>query len=220
MAFDLSPSHFVSTSANACSPVTPSCHPPPPHDPNIDPSLGPETPSKRLHFMYGGLASTSTGSLLLSKTHLTSSYPIHPPVLNALPELPQPDWSLLEGWPSSSYESRGSLESKIGSLTMQLERSRDIIHAQEQMDESKNAQLVIQHTQLQKLKQTIVAKEEKEKEKERCTMVFKKGLGWHLTDPELIQTITNQEQEKEAEVQAKGQRMAIKEARRAEKAAA
>ena len=51
-------------------------------------------------------------------------------------------------------------------------------------------------------------------------MVFKKGLGWHLTDPELIQTITNQEQEKEAEVQAKGQRMAIKEARRAEKAAA
>ena len=168
--------------------------------------------------MYGGLASTSTGSLLLSKTCLTSSYPIHPHVLDALPELPQPDWSLLEGWPSSSYESRGSLESKIGSLTMQLKHSRDIIHAWEQMDESKNAQLVIQHTQLQKLKQTIIAKEEKEKEKR--TTVFKKGLGWHLTDPELIQTIANQEQEKEAEVQAKGRRMAIKEARRAAKAAA
>ena len=100
---------------------------------------------------------------------------------------------------------------------MQLKCSRDIIHAQEQMDESKNAQLVIQHTQLQKLKQTIIAKEEKEKE--NCTMVFKKGLGQHLTDPELIQAITNQEQKKEAEVQAKGQRMAIKEARRAAKAA-
>jgi len=55
--------------------------------------------------MYGGLASTLTGSLLLSKTHLMSSYPIHLPVLDTLPELPQPDWSLLEGWPSSSYES-------------------------------------------------------------------------------------------------------------------
>ena len=80
------------------------------------------------------------------------------------------------------------------SLTMQLKCSRDIIHAREQMDESKNAQLVIQHTQLQKFKQTIIAKEENEKEKH--TTVFKKGLGWHLTDPELIQAITNQEQKK------------------------
>ena len=86
------------------------------------------------------------------------------------------------------------------------------------MDESKNAQLVIQHTQLQKLKQTIIANKEKEKEKD--TTVFKKGLGWHVTDPKLIQAITNKEQEKEAEVQAKGQRMAIKKARRAAKAAA
>jgi len=46
-----------------------------------------------------------TGSLLLSRAHLTSSYSIHPPVLKALPELPQPDWSLLEAQPSSSYES-------------------------------------------------------------------------------------------------------------------
>ena len=109
MAFNLSPSHFMSTSASAFSPITLSHHPPLPHDPNIDPSLVPETPSKRLRFMYAGLASSSTGSLLLSKTRLTSSYPIHPPVLEALPKLPQHDWSLLEGWPSSSYESRGSL---------------------------------------------------------------------------------------------------------------
>ena len=42
---------------------------------------------------------------------------------------------------------------------MQLERSHDIIHAREWMDESKNAQLVIQHTQLEKLEQTVIAKE-------------------------------------------------------------
>jgi len=84
------------------------------------------------------------------------------------------------------------------------------------MDESKNAQLIIQHTELQKLKQAISAKVEKTKEKR--TIVFKKGLGRHLTDPELIQALANLEQEKEAEVEARGRRMAIKEARRAAKA--
>jgi len=86
------------------------------------------------------------------------------------------------------------------------------------MDESKNAQLVIQYTELRKYKWTISAKEEKMKE--TCTIVFKKGLGRHLTDPELIQALANQEQAKEAEVEAKSWRIAIKEARRAAKAVA
>jgi hypothetical protein len=73
--------------------------------------------------MYGGLASTSTGSLLLSEACLTSSYPVHPPILDTLPELPKPDWSVLEGQPSLSYESRDSLKRKIESLTTQLEHS-------------------------------------------------------------------------------------------------
>ena len=54
---------------------------------------------------------------------------------------------------------------------MQLKHSHNIIHTQEQMDESKNAQLVIQHTELKKLEQMIILKEEKEKEK--CTRVVK-----------------------------------------------
>ena len=86
------------------------------------------------------------------------------------------------------------------------------------MDKSKNAQLVIQHAELQKLKQTIIVKEEKTKE--TCTILFKKGLGRHLTDPELVQALANQEHEQEAEAEAKGRRMAVKEARRAAKAAA
>jgi hypothetical protein len=86
------------------------------------------------------------------------------------------------------------------------------------MDESQNAQLVIQHTELRKLKQTIIVKEEKTKETR--TILFKMGLGRHLTDPELIQALANQEQKKEAEVEAKSQRMAIKEARRAANAVA
>ena len=66
------------------------------------------------------------------------------------------------------------MKRKIRSLTTQLERSHDIIHTHEQMDKSKNAQLVIQHAELQKLKQTIIAKGEKMKEKH--TTVFKRVL--------------------------------------------
>jgi hypothetical protein len=84
------------------------------------------------------------------------------------------------------------------------------------MDESKNAQLIIQHAELRKLKQAIGAKEERTKEKR--TTVFKKGLGRHLTDPELIQALETQEHEKAAGVEARGRRVAIKEARRAAKA--
>jgi hypothetical protein len=216
-ALELSPSHFATVSTHTDSPVTPTRRRLPPCDPNIDPLLDSETPSKRLRLMYGGLGSTSTGSLLLSKARLTSSYSIHPPVLETLPKLPQPDWSLLEAQPSSGYESRDSLERKITALTTGLHRSRDIIHAREQMDESKNAQLVIQNTELRKLKQTVNAKEAKAKEK--CTTVFKKGLGRHLTDPELIQALASQELEKEAEVEARSRRAAVKEARRVARAA-
>jgi len=46
-ALKLSPSHFESISR---SPVTLTRHP---RNPNVNPSLDPETPSKRLHLMYG-----------------------------------------------------------------------------------------------------------------------------------------------------------------------
>ena len=53
-------------------------------------------PSKWLWLMYRALASTS-GSLLLLKTHLTSTYPVRPPILETIPTvLPQPDFCLIQ----------------------------------------------------------------------------------------------------------------------------
>jgi hypothetical protein len=220
---ETSPSHFPTVSTNhrralSPSPVIPARRPRELRDPNIDPSLDPETPSKRMRIMYGALASTSTGSVLLSKAHLTSSYSIRLPVLETPPELPQPDWSLLQPKPSSGHESPQSLETKIDTLTSQLSRARDIIRARELMDEQNNAQLIIQYTELHKFKQTLATKEGKKKEKR--TTLFKKGLGRHLPDPERIQALADQEREKEVEVEAKTRRAALREAKNAAKTAA
>ncbi|KIL62014.1 hypothetical protein M378DRAFT_81767, partial [Amanita muscaria Koide BX008] len=65
-------------------------------DPNVDPEL--YTPSKRMRMMHSAMASTSSGSLLVSKAKLTSEHARHiisPPVLEALPVLPQPNWDVL-----------------------------------------------------------------------------------------------------------------------------
>lgn len=58
----------------------------------IDPNLF--TPSKHMQTLYAGLGSSTSGSFLVSTTVLTSVTPIITPVLEDLPPLPHPDWSL------------------------------------------------------------------------------------------------------------------------------
>jgi hypothetical protein len=70
-----------------------------------DVNPAPETPSKRMRLLYGALASTSSGSMLVSKTRVTSAYKIAAPVLEVLPELPAPDWRMLQKPPDSGYRS-------------------------------------------------------------------------------------------------------------------
>ncbi|KZP24924.1 hypothetical protein FIBSPDRAFT_856278, partial [Athelia psychrophila] len=137
--FELSPTHFALAS---------------PREPQIDPALlpeTPETPSKRMRLLYGTLATTSSGSLLVSKARLPSNYTPHQPVFETLPPLPQPEWSVLEKTPSSS---RAALEAENTMLREQLGYSRDIIRVREAMDQGKNAQLILQHAELRKLKLT------------------------------------------------------------------
>ena len=154
--FELSPTHFTPlphSNTIVSTPITPS-HRWPQSDSTISTSLAsPETPSKQLWLMYGALASTSSGSLL---THLMLTYPIHPPVLKAIPTLlPWPDFSLLHLWASTSYESQASMDSQVQELARALSCMQDIIRAQQLIDESKLAQLVIQHIELAKLKQSV-----------------------------------------------------------------
>ena len=95
------------------------------HSPDVDPIA--DTPSKRMHILYGGLASTSSGSFLIAKTHMTSADKIPTPVFKSLPKLLKPDWTLLQGLPPSTYQSREMLEQTNLELTEHLAHSRDII---------------------------------------------------------------------------------------------
>jgi hypothetical protein len=120
--FDLSPSYHVP--GPSCiiprSPITPSCVTWP-QSPVIDPSL--ETPSKRMCMLYSALASTSSGSLLISKAKMTSSYKIPQPVFETILDLPWPDWDLLGGADPRAYQSWEALEQQNHKLTDSLAKS-------------------------------------------------------------------------------------------------
>jgi hypothetical protein len=215
-AFDLSPTNVPGPSRTIhASPETPSRRRD--RDPNIDPDLD-ETPSKRMRLMYGTLASTSSGSILVSKARMTSAYPVTKPVLEALPELPQPDWSLLKEPEPSIYQTRDMLEARNKELTDNLRNSQMIIRARELIDQRQTAQLVIQHAHLTKLNQSLHAKENK-KATDR-TILFPGGFGRHLTDPEFGQQLAEQARRKAAEEAGKAQRASNREVQRVAKAAA
>jgi hypothetical protein len=140
------------------------------------------------------------------------------PILEAIPELPQPDWSLLKEPEPNTYQTRDMLEARNKELTKNLRNSQLIIRARELIDERHTAQLVIQHAHLTKLNQSLHAKENK-RTTDR-TILFPGGFGRHLTDPEFGQQLAEQARRKEAEEAEKAQRASNREVQRAAKAAA
>ena len=66
-----------------------------------------------------------------------------------------PDFTLLQPRASASYETRALLENMVGVLTKELEKAQSIIRAQQAIDESKGAQLVIQSMELIRLKESV-----------------------------------------------------------------
>jgi hypothetical protein len=163
-----------------------------PQSPVIDPTL--ETPSKSIRMLYSTLVSTSSGSMLVSKVKMSSTYKIPKPVLEAVPDLPQPDWTLLGGPDPGTYQSLGELEQQNHQLTDSFARSQDIICTHELIDEGRAAQLLIQNVILVKQNKALHAKENKKDEGH--TKLFADGFGRHLTDPELIQTMAMERQKK------------------------
>lgn len=140
---------------------------------------------------------------------MTSAYKITAPVLEAMPELPKPDWSLLQR--HNSRQSRDQLLHMNDELTTSLSQSHNIIQS---------AQLIIQHTQLTKLNQSLQAKESKKKNDCTKLLLFPGGFGRHLTAPEVRDLLQQQEQRKEAEVAKKAKRKEAKEAQKGAKATA
>ena len=160
--------------------------------------------------LYNALASTSSGSLLVLKAKMTSSYKIPQPVLETVPDLPQPDWDLLGGADPRAYQSREALERQNHKLTDSLAKSRDIIRTHELIDEGRAAQLLIQNAILVKQNKALHAKENKKAEGR--TKLFADGFGRHLTDPELIQTSEMERQKKREREAEKVKRKSDREA--------
>jgi len=179
----------------------------------------PDTPSKRLHMMYSALATTSSGSLLVSKTRMTSAYTSTAPVFEEVPELPQPNWLLLRPDPlaQASYQTQENLEQSIKELTNSLSHSQDIIRAHELIEESRQAQLVIQHAELTKLNQSLHTQENKKRDDR--TILFPGGFGRHLTSVEFSRLLEEQNQRKTLKAAEKAHRKEIGEANKAAKAA-
>jgi hypothetical protein len=209
-AFELSPTTLSITAAGPSSVHVP----PSPLSPtisaqrrsfsrNIDPAL--ETPSKRMQLMYGALGSTSSGSILVSKTRITSAYKVTAPVIEMLPELPAPNWTILQNQPPSGYQSRGALEDQNWALTESLECAQEIIQANELIEQNRAAMLVVQHAHLIKLNQALQAKEKKKTDR---TKLFADGLGRHLTDAAFIEALKKHEQDKKDEEAGRRERVA------------
>jgi hypothetical protein len=211
-SFELSPTtHTAPIAGPSCNtPTTPSMLTRRYHEPTIDPEL--ETPTKWMCVLYGTLATTSSGSLLVSKVWMTSAFSPITPVLKTLPELPVPDWSLLQH--SKRYQSREALETCVDKFTQSLSDAHNIIQVQEVMDERKNAQLVLQHSHLGKLNQSLQTKENKTKDDH--TKLFPKGHGQHLTAEEFCDELREQQREKGD----KAKRKTNREARKVKKGAA
>ena len=126
-SFELSPTMHTAPIAGPSRnvPTTPSTPTRRYREPTIDPEL--ETPTKWMRILYGALVTTSSGSLLVCKVRMTSAFSPITPVLETLPELPVPDWSLLQGLPSKRYQSRKVLETHIDKLTQSLSDACNII---------------------------------------------------------------------------------------------
>ena len=224
-SFDMSPTHARPPSPITTNTVPLVTTPPNPSpkcicvdDTNIDPMLMTlKTPSKRMCMMTLSLAATSSGSFLISKVKITSAQPILPLLEHVPRHLPEPDWTLLKApiTTPSFYQSNSQLLQRVEELSINLDLAKQHLDAQKETKETNNAQLVIQYITLQKMNQTLHAKENKKKSKH--TKLFTGGLGQHLTHVETITTVRANEEVWVLEKNQKEQRQKDRETKKAQK---
>ena len=162
--------------------------------PEIDPSL--YTPSKRMRILYTALSSTSSGSFLVSKTPLTSSTPISAPVLEAVPSLPHPDWSLAYRDPANTRKTRQALQEENELLKTHLQQAHIQSCVQDGIIEGSRATMVIQNMHLRKLNGALYG-QETEKTSKR-TLVIDSSKGQVYSDDAIREGIFVQEERKKA----------------------
>jgi len=141
--------------------------------PEIDPSL--YTPSKQMWILYTALNSTLSGSFLVSKTPLTSSIPIAAPVLEAVPQLHHPDWSLAYGNPAVTPKTYQDLQEENELLKKHLQQAYILSRAQNGIIEGSSATMVIQNIHLCKLNSALYGKETEKTSKHTLVIDTRKG---------------------------------------------
>ncbi|KAJ6570390.1 hypothetical protein B0H10DRAFT_1840242, partial [Mycena sp. CBHHK59/15] len=141
---------------------------------------------------------------LISKPRITSAQQILPLVLENVPKLPQPDWSLLHPLTSSAYQTRGDLERTIEVLKDSLRKSKTQINACEGIIEGANAQLVLKGMYNSRLSKSLFTKENKKKKDK--VVIYPEGNRRLLTDEAWIKTIEDAKQAREADELAVGNR--------------
>ncbi|TDL17554.1 hypothetical protein BD410DRAFT_689367, partial [Rickenella mellea] len=176
------------------------------------------TPSKRIRLMTAGLATTSSGSFLVSKARVTSAHKISAPVINRPPILPQPDWSLITAPRPGEYETKQQLLSRIEALTSGLELAQQHVTVLRAINEGANAQLVIQDMLGQKQNESLYSAENKKKTDR--TKLFPEGKGRHLTDEKFIRELQAGEKAKTDNAAAKAKRRVDRAAKKVAKVAA
>jgi len=75
--------------------------------------------------LYGGLTSTSQGSILVSTSRLTSYNPMEP-IFQTMPPLPQPDWALLSE-PNYSYQTQEQSKKRQEEFTISLHHAKVLL---------------------------------------------------------------------------------------------
>jgi hypothetical protein len=153
----------------------------------------------------------------VSNTKITSAQPILPLVEHVPLHPPEPNWTLLKApiTTPSFYQSNTQLLQRVEELTVNLDLAKQHLDARKEIEEANNAQLVIQDITLQKMNQTLHAKENKKKSKR--TKLFTGGLGRHLTHVETIATVRANEDARALEKNQKEQRQKDREAKKGQK---
>ncbi|KAK7007077.1 hypothetical protein R3P38DRAFT_2554149 [Favolaschia claudopus] len=186
-------------------------------DPASDPDMF--TPTKRMRFLGVGLANTSSGGFLVSKTKASALQisKVSAPVFERIPdEIEAPDWSILDQQNSLENLPRSALEEHCKNLQLQLCRSKQLNVAREAISVGQNAQLIVQNMTMNQLQKALHEKE-KGKKSDR-TLMFPGGKGRHLTADEVIAQKLALEEAKQKEELEKAAKKTRKEVKKAEKA--
>ncbi|KAF8215616.1 hypothetical protein K438DRAFT_1560797, partial [Mycena galopus ATCC 62051] len=176
------------------------------------------TPSKRMRFLGVSMASTASGSFLVTKakaTHLDIGK-LAAPVFERIPDVVrEPDRDVLHRFIALPTYTRDGLEAWCERLEKELADAHKLLGVHQAISEGQNAQLIIQNLTVGKLKQSLFEKEKGEKSDH--TILFPGGKGRHLTSDEVIAQKRAMESAKAKELTDKATKKAKREEKKAEK---